>query len=78
MFRWEDHLDLASRDSVSQKALNYASERSRPTVVDPMVTERISYINNRAPWLAPKTQVALAKSYESDVAVYQIAGLASR
>jgi hypothetical protein len=43
-----------------------------------MVTERISYINNRAPWLAPKTQVALAKSYASDVAVDQIAGLASR
>lgn len=78
MFRWEDHLDLASREAVSRSALNYSNERSRPTVVDPLVTERISYINNRAPWLAPKTQVALAKSYASDIAVDKIAGLASR
>jgi hypothetical protein len=78
MFRWEDHLDLASREAVSRSALNYSNERSRPTFVDPLVTERISYINNRAPWLAPKTQVALAKSYASDIAVDKIAGLASR
>ena len=78
MFRWEDHLDLASREAVSRSAINYANERSRPVVIDPLVTERISYINNRAPWLAPKTQVALAKSYASDVAVDQIAGYASR
>jgi len=78
MFRWEDHLDLASREAVSQGALNYANEKARPAVVNPLVTERISYINNRAPWLAPKTQVALAKSYASDFAVDHIAGLASR
>ena len=78
MFRWEERLDLASRDAVSQSALQYSNEKARPTYVDPLVTERISYINNRAPWLAPKTQVALAKSYASDVAVDQIAGLASR
>ena len=78
MFRWEEHLDLQSRKSVSQKANNYVAESARPAAFDPLVTERISYINNRAPWLAANTQIALAKSYASDIAVDKIAGLASQ
>ena len=77
MARWEEFLDLQSRNAVFQKVNADNAAAARPVTVDPLVTERISYINNRAPWLAPKTQVALAKSYASDMAVDKVAGMAS-
>jgi hypothetical protein len=78
MARWQNYLDQSSIQGVYQKATTKDAELARPTVVDPMVTERISYINSRAPWLSPNTQVALAKSYASDQAIDKVAGYSSR
>jgi hypothetical protein len=79
MARWEDYLDQESKNAVFQQANAETAQKNRPTsVIDPLVTERVSYINNRAPWLPPNTQVALAKSYASDQAVDHVAGLAAK
>ena len=43
-----------------------------PTSVDPAIADRIEYINNRWPHLAPEQQLALAKSYASDDAVDEL------
>lgn len=73
MQRWEQQLDKQSLESVYQKLDLDVVNQQRAIVVDPLVTSRVSYINNRAPWLAANTQVALAKSYASDAAIDKVA-----
>lgn len=66
---WQTDLDKQSKDQIFQRVAQRQAESQRPTYDDPIVNERVNYINNRAPWLSLNLQLALAKSYASDMAV---------
>ena len=71
-------LDPISSKNVLQQAGVEAANKSTSSSLDPAITERISYINTRAPWIPAATQLALAKSYASDSAIDKAADLNSR
>ena len=75
---WQKNLDKQSRSLLLQEAAMQQEVEARKPVVDPLVTERISYINNRAPWIPVNTQLSLAKSYASDEAVDKASELYAR
>lgn len=75
---WQKNLDPQSRSVVLQEAGMRQSAASNKPFVDPLITERIAYINNRAPWIPVNTQLSLAKNYASDQAVDKAAELYSR
>ena len=66
---WQTDLDKQSRDQIYQRIAQQKAESERPTYSDPLINERVHYINNRAPWLPANTQLALAQNYASDMAV---------
>ena len=72
---WLNNLDRQTRSLLLQEAAAKQQAASNKPVVDPLITERISYINNRAPWIPANTQLSLAKSYASDQAVDKAAEL---
>lgn len=75
---WQTNLDKQSRSILLQETAMQQDASSRKPVVDPLVTERISYINSRAPWIPANTQLSLAKNYASDQAVDKAAELYAR
>jgi len=75
---WQKNLDKQSRSVLLQQAATEQEAAARKPVVDPLITERISYINNRAPWIPANTQLSLAKNYASDDAVDKAAELHAR
>ena len=75
---WQKNLDKQSRSVLLQEAAMQQEVEARKPIVDPLVTERISYINNRAPWIPANTQLSLAKSYASDQAVDKASELYAR
>ena len=75
---WLKNLDKQTRSVVLQEAGMRQEIASRRPVIDPLVNERISYINNRAPWIPANTQLSLAKNYASNQAVDKAAELYSR
>jgi len=78
MGRWQDRLDQHSVQNVYKEASNLTERRVPSAPLDPLVANRIDYINTRASWLPVNTQVALAKSYASDAAVDKIAEYSAR
>jgi hypothetical protein len=78
MYRWQDRLDQHSVQNVNKEAVNFSERRAPSAALDPLISDRIDYINTRASWLPASTQVALAKSYASDAAVDKIAGYSAR
>jgi hypothetical protein len=66
---WQTDLDRQSRDQIYQRIAQQKAESERPSRSDPLINERINYINKRAPWLPANTQLALAQNYASDMAV---------
>ena len=75
---WQRNLDRQSKSLLLQETAMQQEASSRKPVVDPLITERISYINNRAPWIPANTQLSLAKNYASDGAVDKAAELYAR
>jgi len=75
---WQKNLDKQSRSVLLQQAATEQEAAARKPVVDPLITERISYINNRAPWIPANTQLSLAKNYASNDAVDKAAELHAR
>jgi len=75
---WQRNLDRQSKSVLLQETAMQQEASSRKPVVDPLITERISYINNRAPWIPANTQLSLAKNYASDGAVDKAAELYAR
>lgn len=64
--RWDSTLDPSSLDSYLKKTAN------NPNIVaplNPMVADNLKRIKQRAGWLAPEVQLALAKSNASDEVV---------
>jgi hypothetical protein len=75
---WSKNLDPQTKSVVLQEASMRQNAALNKPAVDPLITERISYINNRAPWIPANTQLSLAKNYASDQAVDKAAELYSR
>lgn len=75
---WQRNLDKQTKSVVLQEAATQQQTAARKPVVDPLITERIAYINNRAPWIPANSQLSLAKNYASDQAVDKAAELYSR
>ena len=75
---WQRNLDKQTKSVVLQEAAAQQQTAARKPVVDPLITERIAYINNRAPWIPANSQLSLAKNYASDQAVDKAAELYSR
>jgi len=75
---WQRNLDKQTKSVILQEAAMQQQNAARKPVVDPLVTERISYINNRAPWIPANSQLSLAKNYASDQAVDKAAELYAR
>lgn len=64
--RWDASLDPASNESV----LNKAAQKPAPTVIpNPQFATNLSRVKQRAGWLSPEVQVALAKANASDAAI---------
>lgn len=64
--RWDASLDPASNQSVLDKA----AQPKAPTVIgSPQFADNLSRIKQRAGWLSPEVQVALAKANASNAAV---------
>lgn len=67
MTRWENYLDPASNEAV----LNQAAP-PKPNIaggLDPLTASNLKRIKQRAGWLEPQTQLALAKANASDAAI---------
>jgi hypothetical protein len=75
---WQRNLDKSSREVLNREALLQERQIAFATQQDPTIAERIAYINQRAPWIAAPTQIALARSYASDAAIDKIAEFAGR
>lgn len=74
---WRNELDKQTQSVILEEGIA-AQQSTRPAIIDPLITERISYINERAPWIPANTQLSLAKNYASDQAVDKAAELYSR
>ena len=74
---WQNKLDKQTKSVILQEAAA-KQQPALPTVVDPLVTQRVSYINDRAPWMPANAQLSLAKSYASDQAVDKASELYAR
>jgi len=74
---WQNKLDKQTKSVILQEAAT-KQQPVQPTVVDPLVTQRVSYINDRAPWMPANVQLSLAKNYASDQAVDKASELYAR
>ena len=74
---WQNKVDKQTKSVILQEAAA-KQQPAQPTVVDPLITERVSYINDRAPWMPANVQLSLAKSYASNQAVDKAAELYAR
>jgi len=75
---WQRSLDKQSREILNKESLLKDRQLSLASQSDPRVAERIAYINERAPWIAAQTQIALARSFASDAAIDKIAEFSGR
>lgn len=66
---WQYELDPNSQYSLRRKAELDLQRRNRAVTQDPAVAATLEAINQRAPWLTPQQQLALAKSNASDAAI---------
>lgn len=73
---WEKALDLDTKEAVRY----FKTEpKALPTSqYDPALNERISYIENRTPWLKPETTLALAKTYATPEAIDVLGEMAAK
>lgn len=75
---WYKNLDPSSQANLRQQEYLKLQQNILATAANPMMAERMAYINERAPWMPPNTQLALARSYASDAAIDRVADYASR
>lgn len=78
MGRWQDRLDQHSIGNVYREAQNANAARPTSVPMDPLIRDRVDYINTRASWLPASTQVALARSYATDAAIDKVAEYGAR
>ena len=73
---WEKALDLDTKDAVRF----FKTQPKTPSTAqyDPALNERLSYIQNRAPWLQPETMLSLAKTYATPEAIDTLGELAAK
>jgi hypothetical protein len=75
---WRYELDPYSQESLRKKAELDLRKRNMPAQSDPTTAAALEAINERAPWLTPQQQIALAKSGASDAAIDRAGELQGR
>ena len=75
---WYKNLDPSSQANLRSQEYLKLQQNILSAATNPAVAERMSYINERAPWMPPNTQLALARSYASDSAIDKVAEFSGR
>lgn len=75
---WYKNLDPSSQANLRSQEYLKLQQNILSAATNPAVAERMAYINERAPWIAPNNQLALARSFASDQAIDTVADFSSR